>query len=105
MKGGGINHVTQHNNASADANENQTMAKQESGMNKRARKGAAKKRSQSCNTQIKSTKSNSQSHAKQQTSNINIIWKEILHIVHEETKEIMTNMNPEEPVYEEDAEV
>ena len=54
MKGGGIDHVTQHNNASADANENQTMAKQESGMNKRARKGAAKKRSQSCNTQIKS---------------------------------------------------
>lgn len=41
----------------------------------------------------------------QQTSNINIIWKEIVNVVHEETKEIMTNMNPEEPVYEEDAEV
>lgn len=74
-------------------------------LNKRNRKGAAKKRSQSCNTNPKISQTNSQQHQSQQTRNGNINCNDILLIVHEETKEAMANMNPEEPVYDEDAEV
>jgi hypothetical protein len=114
MKGGMNNNHTNNiygatDSMSASHTNNQTAqgksASQPGNVNKRTRKGAAKKRSQSCNTHPKMSHSQSQSQQQQaSTFKGKLILSLMVVLAHEESK-VMPNMNPEEPVYEEDAEV